>query len=729
MREAQVCLGPAFAGSSYQFNLTGTSTAANVYENGTLTTLFPITGFVAADNFGRFPPIYLDPSIIYQVNFTGPNGYTWQRDPYTPPLATTGTSSNVTYGMNVAPTGEFSVPAPNSGGTGINMTIKAGQLGSAALRISSTLAGQPALIVNTSATTGAQTATFTATNKPGTATSSPAGWLPIQCDGTIYYIPIWHGNNFTPYTPNVGAIGEEINSLTVEFNGNGSTTAFGGGTAIPSSWFLPNQTNVGNGYWINVTKTGGLAGLVFQSSGVPLVGWNNITSSGLAIGVNSEAQITGTYQISSSSSGTPVVASGTIILAGGSGVQENTYNGSANLVLNGNGSTTLGGVATSQWFAPITAGEGANFWIQLIQTSGSAGTSFTGAGSGWTNISSGGLTIGLTGGSGVTTATGTYTIATNSTGTLPVGTGSITLTSGSAVQSNNYSGTTPLVLASTGAATLGGSSAASWYSPNVAGVGSSYWIDITRTGGTAGVNFNAAQGSWTNIGNGLTIGMSGTTGDVGTVTVTGSYGISSSSSGTPVLGSGTISLSVSGLTVIHVYTTAVTSATETIPTGTTTVQCEIWGSGGGGSGGKGGSEPSFGKVGGAGGLAYSSYSASTLGGSGKTFKYTVTVGGAGGAGNGGSGTSGTAGTIVAGTVTSFPTMTGNGGAGATFGAAGSGGTATGGNVSNTTGGSGTGLSGHITGDGSPYGAGGAAGNSSGGGGGQGSAGAAVFYYS
>jgi hypothetical protein len=40
------------------------------------------------------------------------------------------------------------------------------------------------------ATTGAQTATFTATNKPGAAGgTTPAKWLPITMDGTTYYIP------------------------------------------------------------------------------------------------------------------------------------------------------------------------------------------------------------------------------------------------------------------------------------------------------------------------------------------------------------------------------------------------------------------------------------------------------------------------------------------------------------------------------------------------------------
>ena len=48
------------------------------------------------------------------------------------------------------------------------LTVDAGVIGSAALSLAGTLAGNSSLIVNNSATTGAQTATFQANNKPGT---------------------------------------------------------------------------------------------------------------------------------------------------------------------------------------------------------------------------------------------------------------------------------------------------------------------------------------------------------------------------------------------------------------------------------------------------------------------------------------------------------------------------------------------------------------------------------
>lgn len=70
-------------------------------------------------------------------------------------------------------------------------------LGGSALRINKVFlgsgggAGTVAIQVDASATTGAQTATFTATNKPGSGTTAPSAWLPVSADGTTYYIPLW----------------------------------------------------------------------------------------------------------------------------------------------------------------------------------------------------------------------------------------------------------------------------------------------------------------------------------------------------------------------------------------------------------------------------------------------------------------------------------------------------------------------------------------------------------
>jgi hypothetical protein len=822
-REAQSCLGPTFAGATYKFFLTGTTTPANVYQDGALTNPFPITGFVTADSYGRFPPIYLDTSVIYKVQlYDSTNTLRWTVDPYTALLSTVGTSALSTHGVNIATTGEVTIPAPATGGTGISLTLKAGTLGITPLRIAGTLPGNSALIVNSSATTGAQTATFQSNTKPGTPPAAygvallanpagatytggtlnvpfsgptgtyvaqlstgqvipgaavvngattftvpstvitgtpnngvtlqvsvgPAGWLPITCDGVQYYTPIWHGNPFTPYAASPSALGEAIIANSVTFTGSGLTTV-SGGSATPSNWYSPTSANIGANYDIQITKTSGLSGVVFSIGNTQ----TQITSGGLTVSTNAAAAISGTYNLLLHGTST-VVASGTITLGGNPGVESITYNSATPFIFEGDGTTRFNGVNNGiNWYGPTTGGIGAGYYLLITQTGGTSGYTFSAATGTPANITATGISVGISGPVGASyNVTGTYIISSDSAGTVVLGSGTITLTGGSDVQSTNYSGATPLVLSGNGSATVGGSAAGSWYSPNVANVGSGYYINITRTSGTAGVNFSAAQGSWTNITNSsLTIGMSGYTGDVGTVTVGGTYQISSSNTGSPVLGSGTISLSVSAGTVIHVYTTAVTNATETIPTGTTNVKAEVWGGGGGGGPGyyffrTGGSTNAYGTGGGSGGKAYSAYTAAALGGAGKTFTYTVPAGGTGGTGGTGTGsgtvgTGGGNGTISAGTVTGFTTMTGGGGGAGQIvgGSGGTAGTASGGNTTNTAGnagqtstgspagGGGVGVAGSISGDGSPYGAGGQAGYSSGYGA-SGGAGAAVFYY-
>lgn len=571
-REPRVCLGTKWAASYYLFFLAGTSTPANVYQDGALTTPFAPTGKVVSDSFGRFAAIYLDPSTIYRVQFFNSlNVQQWQQDPYYSQLATVGTSALSAFGVNIAPSGEVTVPAPNTGGNGSSLTINAGSIGSAALRISSTLPGNSALIVNSSATTGAQTATFAAANKPGTTSSAPAGWLPITCDGVQYYAPLWFDNsNFAPYTSSPSAQGEVILAATVTFGGSGVTTGTNVGTINPSNWFVPAQANVGSGYYINITKTGGLSGNVFSvsnivalattvapsgsaytggtlsanftgstsstyaiifadgvvalgctftngsptftcpatnvgtgfpavitvvnptfataapsgatytggtltanfigntasnytlvlSTGQQITGctftsgsttftcpstviagtpntllaittqgvWANITANGIEFNGNSvifpgsAPNLTGTYQISSSSSGTPVVANGTITLNGGgaAGPISSTLPGSHSYVFAGNG---VG------WYVPTTTSIGASYYLFITQTGSSGGYNFnTPATSAYTNITSGGLTVGISGGSGAGSVSGTYVIATDPAGANQIASGTLVIT-------------------------------------------------------------------------------------------------------------------------------------------------------------------------------------------------------------------------------------------------------------------------------------------------------------
>jgi hypothetical protein len=80
-------------------------------------------------------------------------------------------------GLSWATTGAVTIAAPSSG---------------QALAMTGIAAGTAALTVNTSATTGTKTASMAATNKPGTNNqTTPSTWLPVICDGTTYYAPLY----------------------------------------------------------------------------------------------------------------------------------------------------------------------------------------------------------------------------------------------------------------------------------------------------------------------------------------------------------------------------------------------------------------------------------------------------------------------------------------------------------------------------------------------------------
>jgi hypothetical protein len=429
-REARVDLGTRFASSFYLFFLSGTSTPTNVYQDGALTTPFSPTGKVTADAFGRFPAIYLDPSVIYRVQFfNSASVMQWQQDPYVSQLSTVGTSALSAFGINIAPTGEFTMPAPNTGGSGVTLTLDAGKLGSTPLRLNGTVPGTSTLIVNDAATTGTQTATFAATNKPGTpptsfsvtataaptgatytggtltatftgATASnytvqlstgqnilnatftngsatfttpstnitgtptaaltvvvpvtPAGWLPITCDGVQYYTPIWHGNPFTPYTPaptgavihiftTPGSATEAIiagPSGTVQCEafgagGGGARAAIGGAGGLAYS--LYSATTLGGaGATLNYTVGAGGAGTTFSGS----AGSASTISAGTA---------TGFTAMSGNGGG------------GAGGPPGPTFGGTGGTATGGNNSNTTGTAGSSTGLAGFIANDGSPY--------------------------------------------------------------------------------------------------------------------------------------------------------------------------------------------------------------------------------------------------------------------------------------------------------------------------------------------------------------------------------
>jgi hypothetical protein len=102
------------------------------------------------------------------------------------PITAGGSTTQVQYNNNGVLGGSTMTYSSASGSFTISASASA-----QALVLNGLSAGTAALRVNTCATTGAQTATFTATNKPGSGTTAPTKWLPVVLDGTTYYIPCW----------------------------------------------------------------------------------------------------------------------------------------------------------------------------------------------------------------------------------------------------------------------------------------------------------------------------------------------------------------------------------------------------------------------------------------------------------------------------------------------------------------------------------------------------------
>ena len=181
----------------YNFYLSGTSTPAPIYQDSALTTPYPATALpflssnqlfdaTQADATGTFSPMFMNPNLIYRVQLYSVAGQLIEDvDPYVPALPGFG---NGPITLNAQ--GEVTIAPPNSGGSGVTLTIFP-RSGAQALRLVGLAAGNPILTINNAVSVGANTATFSATNKPGSGTTAPTKWLPIVADGTTFYLPLW----------------------------------------------------------------------------------------------------------------------------------------------------------------------------------------------------------------------------------------------------------------------------------------------------------------------------------------------------------------------------------------------------------------------------------------------------------------------------------------------------------------------------------------------------------
>jgi hypothetical protein len=188
-------LGQAMPGAYYNFYVSGTSTPAQVFQDAAQTLPFPAASLngsqplfsvVQADGTGAFPLMFLNPLLIYRVQlYSSSWSLTEDVDPYVPSMPVTGNGQIV-----IDAQGEVTLSPPVPGGTGITLTVNA-RSGGTALALIGSGAGAAAIIANSTVVAGAQTATFTATNKPGSGTTAPTKWLPVTADGATYYLPLW----------------------------------------------------------------------------------------------------------------------------------------------------------------------------------------------------------------------------------------------------------------------------------------------------------------------------------------------------------------------------------------------------------------------------------------------------------------------------------------------------------------------------------------------------------
>lgn len=187
--------GLAMPNAYYNFYVSGTTNPAQVYQDPALTLPYPAASLngssalftvIQADGTGAMPPMYLLPTVIYRVQLYNSS---WNLiedvDPYVPAMPVTGNGQII-----VDAQGEVTISAPVPGGSGITLAVAA-RAGGTAMQLTGSGAGAAAIIANSTVVAGAQTATFTATNKPGSGTTAPTKWLPISCDGALYYLPLW----------------------------------------------------------------------------------------------------------------------------------------------------------------------------------------------------------------------------------------------------------------------------------------------------------------------------------------------------------------------------------------------------------------------------------------------------------------------------------------------------------------------------------------------------------
>ncbi len=115
--------GAPLPGARMQFYLTGSTTPAVAYANAALST--PLSNPVVADSGGLFPPIWLDPAVVYRLQvLTSAGALIQDIDPLSQPQAVQ--AGAVTAAMLAAGSAQANLgfaPVNRSGDTAVNLTL------------------------------------------------------------------------------------------------------------------------------------------------------------------------------------------------------------------------------------------------------------------------------------------------------------------------------------------------------------------------------------------------------------------------------------------------------------------------------------------------------------------------------------------------------------------------------------------------------------------------------
>lgn len=173
---------PNLTGTGTALSVIGTGTARGVIEFGCATATVLAMGQFAAYNGSTL-------AALTQYVSDGVN-----TDAGEMKIFTKATGVAISEKLRVTGIGQLLVTAGSAAAPAISWLLDTdtGFFRDTANQIAIALGGSQALQFNGVTTTGAQTATFTATNKPGSGTAGPIAWLPVlTAGGTQGYIPIF----------------------------------------------------------------------------------------------------------------------------------------------------------------------------------------------------------------------------------------------------------------------------------------------------------------------------------------------------------------------------------------------------------------------------------------------------------------------------------------------------------------------------------------------------------